>query len=394
MKSENLSAIADMYDAVFVNTVDQVDITSNKIYILPHSKAAFKFLSQNCVSVELLRFRLLTTSRPRLLVRLDRRDFYVLALNFFSPGSTLAKLYLSLMRLLSVVRLMPSTGTSDYLVATSRTKSSVIPDLIPADLIALYIGTAEPCRKLVALMKNGHRGNIVVKGSTDPKSAQAIDKEFDAMKRVKLLGFEKYLPELKYYKKYDNGLTLLVTEAVAISQPNTNLTKKLLLEFLTNFNRLSPSTIPIENWLNALDQHIGARALKDHRQILATIVVSMPRLPIRISHGDLSVWNILLKDQEIKIIDWEEFTEDIIFADLFQFHYSKWLCSKKSSVLTKVILDEIYKDATILAENELTYRNFLTYLYLWLTSRSIDQDYSDILVRIVTTNIYASEDGK
>lgn len=386
MRLEAVQKIAEGYGLVFEASVDRVDIESGNVFIVPYSEKSSKALSKYYPDLKVLKFRLLTKSKPRLVVRIDEDTYYERALNFFNPGGLLAQFYLILLRLCGSVKFKLSLGTTDFLVCHGKhrcnNKSAHIIDLTSSDLLAMYIGTGDRSRKLVLYLNSAEFGEIIVKGSTDANSYRAIKSEFDALKLVGIYGLKDYLPEIIEYAEYDKGFNVIISRAVHGDKQSARLKEMLALRFLSELHKQRQASMPTREWLDNIT-FCNKNYFKDHDKILNHITKQLPELQLGICHGDFSVWNVFIKGEKIKVIDWEEFGTDIILSDLFQYHYSAWLCSSKKIIFVKLRLDKMYKHARNIIDDNFNYIVFIMYFYLWLSSRQVDSRYVDLFRGVI-----------
>ena len=390
MSFETAKKIAQSYGLIFENTTENLNYENKNIFIVPCSDRNLVLFSDNVPYSHQVRFRLLTNQKPRLLVRIDEKNYYLSALNFFNPGGILARFYLIVMKLASFVNVMPSFGTTDFLAFYGKYCLKNIQlqylNLLPTEIIAIYIGTADPCRKLVIYADSAQFGEIIIKVSTDKSSSIAIKREIGAMKTVEILDLKEYLPEIIEYKEFTSGLNVIISRAVHGDRQFAKKKEELAFRFLKNLYTKKQDTTSVQEWLDTYIQP-DIRNLVIYPSVLEAITQVLSSIQVRCSHGDFSIWNMFIKDGKIKIIDWEEFGEDIILADLFQYHYSKWLCSQLKTISSRYYLKKIYRHATTISDGKLSYFEFIVYFYLWLSTRVVDPRYFRQLHRVLAAKI-------
>ena len=381
----------------YIDKIEDIDLylKNGVTAITPAEMFTKEYLQGLKSGADIIKLRLLTSKRPRLVCRIDNAGLYRSALRFYEPGSLTARLTLSVLQLLGLINWKPRVYSLDYNIFYPTSKVDIFsscmkPNLRAKDIIGIYIGTDDVNRKLVIYANNDRYGKFVIKLGTNPSSSCAIKNEYTAMKEISKFGLNKYLCEVLFFDGMRRGKEVLGVKAVKGSVRNTPLKEKLTIRFLSELHSRKIITKPTQEWLE------GHNFFEKNTDFTKTSVLNKIRILIQhinlgLSHGDFSTWNIILTADGLKIIDWEDYKVDIIFSDLFQYYYSVWMCSYKQNLYLANNLVHSFCAAKKLMKIDLQYDVFICYFYLWLNTRKINSIYLNYYNRVLSSEILGIE---
>ena len=230
---------------------------------------------------------------------------YDLFLNFFKPYSFYGKISWFLFTKIAFYRALFITNNIDRNIPEASIRKIVGTE----PLMAFNKGTVGPEQKITALAIKNKNEFFIKYGQTDIAKENIANEHF-ILKQISHLEFVPKV--LDFFDDEHNTLLM------------TNVLKG---------NRLSKTS---------LDERLINKLNTIARQEVGYIKFTKSSLKTAFAHGDFCPWNIMIKDDNILIYDWEMAGNYILGYDLFTFIFQTNFLLKPKMKISKIIKDNLY----------------------------------------------------
>ena len=326
-------------------------------------------------------YSLLPSDNPRVIIPLSSIRYAVTALSLHRPGRWIARLAISLARVLAFFGNFWLLRGRVLLIATRATgfiPSSALQVGLPSRFgqqsidYALYLGTSDDNRKTVVLPLGDLPPSIILKVAETPRARASLMNEASALSALSQLPLASYVPKLEDLISSDAMLTLCqeYRSRRPVSQRKLNAA---VINFLGQLMALNHQSTPLSVYLQVLpddseecmaDDVISAcRALRGKLQNQAELNVE---ILLHRTHGDFAPWNCIWTDQNLFVFDWEESEADgLALQDAFYYVIAPALLVQRKASAAET-LNAVFCFANRVVEASGQKLDIRIYLALWL----------------------------
>jgi hypothetical protein len=328
-------------------------------------------------------YALLPSGNPRVVVPLSSAHHAVIALGLHRPGRLLARLALSLARILVRVgnfalirgRVLLIATREDNFIPREAVQSglSMHGDIKNMDY-ALYLGTPDDNRKTVVLPLGAATPGGILKVAQTPKARASLRNEAEALQVMSGFGLAACVPRLIDLVPSAESLSLYQEY-----RPRRRVSRQRLeagvVQFLGEISFLERQFMPLSAVLANLsvaDMDLSepvahaCSALRMHLQALGEQGVDVVLHRV---HGDFAPWNCTWTQQGFFVFDWEESRgQGLALSDAFYYTIAPVMLVRPDSSAMATLDAALNFAEKIIASSGVNW-NSQIYLALWLLGR-------------------------
>jgi len=329
-------------------------------------------------------YSLLPPNNPRVIIPLSSARHAVTALGLHRPGRWIARLALSLARVLAFFGNFWLLRGRVLLIATRATgfiPRGVLQARLPGRFglrsidYALYLGTPEDNRKTVVLPLGDSPPSIILKVAETPRARASLMNEASALSVLSQSHLSSCVPKLEDLISSDAMLTLC-QEYRSRRPVSQHKLDAAIINFLGQLMALNYQSMRLSAYLKVFpedskecvaDDVISAcRALRERLQNQAKLNAE---LLLHRTHGDFAPWNCIWTDQGLFVFDWEESEADgLALQDAFYYIIAPALLVQRNASAIET-LDAVFCFANRVVEISGMKLDIRIYLALWLLAR-------------------------
>jgi len=329
-------------------------------------------------------YSLLPPNNPRVIIPLSSARHAVTALSLHRPGRWIARLALSLARVLAFFGNFWLLRGRVLLIAT-RSSGFIPRGALQAGLpgrfdqrsidYALYLGTSDDNRKTVVLPLGDLPPSIILKVAETPRARASLMNEASALSVLSQSPLSSCVPKLEDLISSDATLTLCqeYRSRRPVSQRKLDAA---VINFLGQLMALNHQSMPLSAYLQVLpddseecmaaDVISACRALRGKLQNQSELNAE---ILLHRTHGDFAPWNCIWTDKGLFVFDWEESEADgLALQDAFYYVIAPSLLVQRNANATETF-NAVFCFANRVVEASGIKLDIQLYFALWLLTR-------------------------
>jgi thymidylate kinase len=316
-------------------------------------------------------------------------------LSIYSPGNWKARLYKRSIEITGKLRIMSFLLTKfecnktqiEQFIAFVKNKINYHGEV----LYSISLGAPGPRRKLVFCITDTN-DNILAfaKLANNPEARKGLHNEYDTIKNLSQTGFKTLkIPEIHYMGEWESNVCLITSPIFKhfSGKKRFLLSDDELLELAIGFSKINFLSMPFaeSTFYKHLAQMVESvqtpyfKHLCEDALALVLQLAGSTSLPFHLAHGDFTPWNMIVRDSQIGLFDFE-YSLRSAPAGFDLIHYQL----RKLSLVDRKSPNEIYKEY----KNRTGWYNLLNH---YLLKFNIDNDnlHDLTLVSIASYLIYS-----
>lgn len=329
-------------------------------------------------------FALLPTDNPRVVVPLSSCRYTLKGLGLHSPGRWVARLSLSVIRVLAMLGNV-SLLRGRVLLAATRDLRPVAIGAVQGELsgsstlgldYALYLGTPNDKRKTVVLPLSFPECRTLLKVGSTAQAMELLSKEAKVLAALQKEPFASSVPRL---------------ENVVVSRDSMALHEEYRPRCYVSRRRMESAVVDFLGALGAVGRHrirlttvldrfclhrtedippvhaAACRALLGRLELLAE---AGTEIWLARAHGDFAPWNSSWTEQGLLVFDWEASRDDeLALADAFYYVIAPKILVGCVFRPSAIVADALHMADRVAAAARIGNLNSRVYLAIWLLDR-------------------------
>jgi hypothetical protein len=274
-------------------------------------------------------FGLVAPRAPRVVVPLHDAKRAIRALSLHRPGRRIARLAVFAAKALLRCGLTAPLRQRVLCIATRDIDAlpvGAVRNGMPGALrdyrgeYALYLGTAQRDRKLVALPVDDDAPPMLVKMASTPESMRAVEHEAHVLGTMAASSVASSVPRCLQLYRGDSEIALFQEYRRRVHASEATLAAAAV-HFLSVLSRMGRDRVAVGHIQNRLVRELqGPEVSKCARDVLATVMRKSTHVWTHRTHGDFAPWNCAWSESGFYVFDWEESdSRGLAFADAFYF---------------------------------------------------------------------------
>jgi thiamine kinase-like enzyme len=270
-----------------------------------------------------------------------------LFLNFYNQSNLRGKLYAFFIKIIFYFNLFFKLGLREY--SSQVEKNSILHSILQRGKnfnFSIFMGTVGENRKVIIEVNNNNNTLSFIKIGITSSARKLVENEYLALK--KLLKKENFNFKIPRILNYSDG-TLEISninsdESFQSSELDENhlSTMKSLMsvgvfykkyEDLITHKQINDGINKLENRLKGsnLNNKIKLDVLLNQLKKIHSLIDKNNNMCCSSCHGDFTPWNIYKKNNQLFVIDWEMYKEDVpVFFDIFHYAFQSEILLNKS----------------------------------------------------------------
>jgi hypothetical protein len=263
-------------------------------------------------------------SNPRWIIRNDANIINNQG-NIIKPTSFLAYTVWEVAKFISKFDYM-SLIFPNRIIATSRSLEKNILANDSNSIGIIYTGAKGEFQKFTLQVWHDSKSIVsYLKFGNQSQSRKKVGHEHHSLELLSKIKFDRvHIPKILRFK-LDSDHAMLETQNIVTGQDKKvdvllNVDYLALLEI---YNESGKKNTSVSEYIN--DKNI-------YKSVILDLLGENFHVNISNSHGDYTPWNRFILDNEVKIIDWEDFSKRVMCYDLVTFLFSEGVLIKKSNL--------------------------------------------------------------
>ena len=245
--------------------------------------------------------------------------------NIIKPTSFLAYTVWEVAKFISKFDYM-SLIFPNRIIATSRSLEKNILANDSNSIGIIYTGAKGEFQKFTLQVWHDSKSIVsYLKFGNQSQSRKKVEHEYHSLELLSKIKFDRvHIPKILRFK-LDSDHAMLETQNIVTGKDKKvdvllNVDYLALLEI---YNESGKKNTSVSEYIN--DKNI-------YKSVILDLLGENFHVNISNSHGDYTPWNRFILDNEVKIIDWEDFSKRVMCYDLVAFLFSEGVLIKKSNL--------------------------------------------------------------